>query len=339
MKVFAYPFFRKACQYMGLFCLSILASNAKVSAQETTSLSEIRTVLAEPITLILKNGNQQSGRIIGWDGESIRIEVSLGDGLAEVAFPTSDIRQIVFPGNEYLETLYEWTQDPAQTDDALELFNALYRQRGAYFSLLREHELAIFVSYAEFALKHGQAIRAVAVIDAITPYIKDASILRRLENNLMWGFFRGGMRDEAEAKAREWIKNADPAGPSALGWRLLAELNYENERFEEAFWIALHPVAFSNQMPMEHLDVCYALALLSAEKIRLKEEPIQLSKEMHERGFAWPEHVEILKGQAPESFRKESKVDSEATDLLDADPLQTPSPVDPVQSLPTRINF
>ena len=101
----------------------------------------------------------------------------------------------------------------------------------------------------------------------------------------------------------------------------------------------MHPIAFSNQMPMQHLDVCYALSILAAEELRLKEEPLQLAAEMRDRGLAWPDYVEMINGKAPRYFTAEntkSETTGEAI-TIEKQPLQTPSPIDPIESLPTRI--
>ena len=204
---------------------------------------------------------------------------------------------------------------------------------------MSQRELSLFIDYADFALAQNEPLKAVATIDIISPYIEDEAVLKQLKENLLLGFFKGGMREEAEVEARKWIKEAEPAGSSALGWRLLAEINYEQEEYENAFWTAMHPIAFSNQMTMLHLDVCYALAILAAEELRLKEEPLQLAAEMRDRGLAWPDYVEMINGKAPEYFTAETP-ESETTEeaiAIEQQPLQSPSPIDPIESLPTRI--
>ena len=328
---------------LSLLCLLILSNTTTLQAEDTFELSMILPVLEEPFTLVLNGGNQQTGRVTKWDGESIRIEVSLGGGGAELSFSKDDIKQIIFPGNEFLETLNTWQQDPEKTESVMALYRAYYQQRAPYFTLMSGSELSLFVNYAKYALEKKKPLRAVAMIDAVSPHIKDAAVLNRLKEDLLLGYFQGGMREEAEAKAIGWIKEAHPSGPSALGWRLLAQSNYENEDYEKAFWTALFPMAFSNQMPKAHLDVCYALAILSADELRLKEETERLAKEMRDRGFTWPDYIEILKGKAPEAFTiKVASVlpgETEAELSLEEAPIQNPSPVDPIEELPTRINF
>lgn len=322
-----------------LLLTTLLLAATQVSAQLSPTLSEIRSTLQEPVTIALDGGNQQTGQVTRWDESELRIEVSLGEGTAELTFPADEIRSIRFPGAEYKRTLYEWKNDPERVEDALALYRAYYQQQGAYLSLLGQRELSLFIDYADFALAQNEPLKAVATIDVISPYIEDEAVLKQLKENLLLGFFQGGMREEAEVEARKWIKEAEPAGSSALGWRLLAEINYEQEEYENALWTAMHPIAFSNQMTMLHLDVCYALAILAAEELRLKEEPLQLAAEMRDRGLAWPDYVEMLNGKAPEYFiaeNTESETIEEAI-AIEQQPLQSPSPIDPIEYLPTRI--
>ena len=96
---------QKTGKLAGLLCLLILSNTTNLQAEDTFKLSMILPVLEEPLTLVLNGGNQQTGRVTNWDGESIRIEVSLGGGGAELSFSKDDIKQIIFPGNEFLETL------------------------------------------------------------------------------------------------------------------------------------------------------------------------------------------------------------------------------------------
>ena len=91
-----------------LLLTTLLLAATQVSAQLSPTLSEIRTALQEPVTIVLEGGNQQTGRVTRWDESELIIEVSLGGGTAELTFPAEDIRSIRFPGAKYKRTLYEW---------------------------------------------------------------------------------------------------------------------------------------------------------------------------------------------------------------------------------------
>lgn len=329
---------------LGSLILALLFGN--LHAAEDPALATILEELKGPISILLPGGNSQSGRVMDWDGERLRLEVNIAGGSAEMTFPREDLLSIRFTGNAYFLTLDEWTREPARTDDAMRLFRGYYEQRGAYFSLMSQQELGIFVRYAQYSLEKDEPLRAVAIIEALRPYIQDEDLLTQLDDSLMLAFFKGGMAEEAETKAREWIQQAEPAGNTALGWRILAEIHFNNEDYEKAFWTAMLPIAFSNQIPTAHLDACYAFAILSAEEIRLKEEPERLATEMRDRSLPWPDHIAALKGLAPEYDNasletEEPSLQPEGTGpiTMEEAPLETPSPVDPIDSLPTRIQL
>ena len=315
-------------------------------SQDTLRLSEIRDELKAPLSILLKNGNSQTGQVVDWDGQDMRLRVNLGGGTAEMSFSAEDILEIRFPGNEHIVTLYEWMRTPGREGDALELFRAYYQQRGAYLDLLDESDINLFFRYALFALDQKEPLRAVAMIEVFRPYIKDPIRLREMDDAILMGFFQGGMREEAEAQARRLIEESSPSGPSAMPWRILAELHFDEERYEAALWTALQPIAYSNQMPMEELNTCYALAVASAEELRLKDDTLRLAREMRERDLSWPESIPALLHREPSAFSlgyeagkaaDEENLSLSGEALLET--LETPSPIDPLESLPSRLNL
>lgn len=310
------------------------------AGEEPAALDALRTELEGPVNVLLANGSRQSGKIIGWDGQQLRLEVSLGGGSAEVAYPATDLRRIAFPGRNALAQLSEWTRDPARVEEALALFLAFYQQRGAFLSYLDPSELNLFVEYIRFALEHNKPLRAVAMIEVVRPHINDPAKLKALDDAVLLAFFKAGMLDEATAMAKTWIESAPPAGDSALGWRILAEIQFRKEAYEDALWTALYPIAFANQILPEHLDLCYALAIAAAQETR--QDPIaeRLTREMRARELTWPEQAPLLAPYTPiepepESNKAEPEPDTSPVEALD--PIQSPSPLDPMQSLPTRI--
>ena len=131
-----------------------------------------------------------------------------------------------------------------------------------------------------------------------------------------------------------------------MPWRILAELHFDEERYEAALWTALQPIAYSNQMPMEELNTCYALAVASAEELRLKDDTLRLAREMRERDLSWPESIPALLHREPSAFSlgyeagkaaDEENLSLSGEALLET--LETPSPIDPLESLPSRLNL
>ena len=319
--------------WAGLLGYLLLVTAHPTQAQDEPGLASIRQQLDGPVQLLLENGSRPSGRITHWDGRQLRLEVKLDAGRAEMTYAAGDIREIRFPGGEYLGQLREWTRDPTRTEHALELFRAFYTQRSAYLDYLTPAELSLFVEYLRFALSHGQPELAIRLVEALRPKIEDPKQVELLDNTLLLASFQTGQHDEAAQRAEAWIDRAPRAGESALGWRILAELHFRNKNYEAAFWTALFPIAFANQILPEHLDLCYAFAIAAAQENRQEEVAERLIREMGARGLAWPaEHVllDAYRPQAPAATTSEASEEP-------AEPLQSPSPLDPMESLPTRI--
>lgn len=335
-----FPEFRslRAGLLLAFLALPLGAADAQTERPATAAF---RAELNGPVAVLLSNGSRQSGRIVGWDGQQLRLEVALGGGSAQVTYPASDLRAMSFPGRLALDQLAEWTRDPNRVDDALDLFRAFYQQRGAFLQYLDPAELNLFIEYVRFALQHDKPLRAVAIIETLRPHIKDPTRLKDLDDAVLMAFFQAGMLDEATAKAKAWIDAAPPAGSSALGWRILADIQFRAEAYEEALWTALYPIAFANQILPEHLDLCYAFAIAAAQETRQADIAERLTREMHERELPWPTQHTQLQPYQPAPPPAEGETPPEApknnNDPLH-EPIQTPSPLDPLQSLPTRIS-
>ena len=315
-----------------------LLATIAVASGEELNFDEIKASLNGPVRVKLANGNAQIGQITTWDGDQLQLEITLDAGSAVMFIRAEEVDTIQFQGGAYIELLWEMSENPNQVEDTLTLFRLFYKQRGAFLQFLESGDLQLFIRYAKFALQNNKPLRAVAIIEVLRPHIKNEAILESLEDATLLGFFLGGLDQEAEEMSRKWIQNAQPAGPSALGWRILAEIHFGKERYEETLWTALYPIAFANQMAAEHLDICYAFAIAAAEETRQPEISERLIEEMRAKGLNWPTDIALL-----ESFRPVPPEELPQTPtkvyLLEEENevIQFPSPVDPVESLPTRI--
>ena len=305
---------------------------------QSINLREVRSRLSQPVVLLLENGQQRSGEINAWDGETLSLRIDISGGSASMNFAADAIRDISFTGSEYLPVLYKLEKNPARSDEAFALFEAFYQQRGRYLRYMDVGELGMFVRYARFCLAHEKPLRAVAVIEVIRPYIKDDALLRSLDEASLMGFFLGELFEEAEAQARQWIESAGYDRSSALGWQILAQIQFMRAAYEDAMWTALNPIAFANNLPIEHLGACYALAISAATETRHEAIAERLTREMQARGFAWPSKLAILAKYNP--LTKDTSASTEQAQPVVsslADPIQTPSPIDSEIALPTRL--
>ena len=305
---------------------------------QSINFREVRSRLSQPVVLLLENGQQSSGEINAWDGETLSLRINIAGGSASMNYAADAIRDISFTGSEYLPLLYKLEKNPARSDEAFALFEAFYQQRGRYLRFMDARELGMFVRYARFCLTHEKPLRAVAVIEVIRPYIKDDALLRSLDEATLMGFFLGGLYEEAEAQACQWIESVGYDRSSALGWQILAQLQFMRAAYEDAMWTALNPIAFANKLPIDHLGACYALAISAAAETRHEAISERLTKEMQARGFEWPAKLAILSKYNP--LTKDNSVSTEQAQPVVSSlvkPIQTPSPIDSEIALPTRL--
>ena len=274
--------FARALRIVGSLLTSITLASA-----DGLNFDEIEASLSRAVRVNLANGNSQVGQITKWDGEQLRLEITLDTGSAVMFIRTEEVDTIQFQGDSYIALLREMAGSPNQVEDTLTLFRLFYKQRGPYLQFLETNDLQLFVRYAKFALQNNKPLRAVAIIEVLRPHIENKAVLDSLEDAALLGFFLGELDQEAEEMSRKWIRDAPAAGPSALGWRILAEIHFENERYEETLWTGLYPIAFANQMAVEHLDICYAFAIAAAEKTRQPEIAERLFAEMQAKGLSW----------------------------------------------------
>jgi hypothetical protein len=325
---------------------------AHADTSRDTSIFAIREVLRGPVDIELQNGMVYSGRIEAADAATLHLAVTVATrGEAVLTFAKEQVRQLRFPGEIYRETLLRWSEDPTRNRDALSLFRAFYEQQIRYLDWLPESALSLFIEYARFALENNEPVIAVAIAEEIRPHLQCASMRRHLDDALVLGFLRIGLEAEAADAARAWIREADPAGDSAMGWRVLAEIYFLNEQYEDAMWVALLPVAYAGAMPTAHLSHCYAMAILSAIELRQMPMAQRLYHEMIERALPWPDNPAMIAVKEPAYLIEPEPTVVDADDANDVDknpantasdselPQQSPSPVDHMQSLPTRVQF
>ncbi|MGE9296231.1 MAG: hypothetical protein ACQKBV_08110 [Puniceicoccales bacterium] len=275
--------------------LFILLCIAKLSA---TTVEEARASLGGEQALIIQGRSPVTGHAVKIDGEEIVFRSARGGGSLEYRFPLEKVERLQFPGGE-LVTEINALFDASETQTALVLMQMLYEQRAPFLPVVTPTELEYFARYAEMQHRHGDPYKAVGTGRAITPHIDDSTLRRKVSDLVLLGHYQLPLKSETRKLAEEWIANQERYGPSALGYYVIAQMEFDEERYDAALWQSLEPVVFSSQFPMDYLDYCYALAIAASVELKLADEEAKLRAEMDLRGFAWPDIAQLAAYEHP----------------------------------------
>ncbi|MDP0495161.1 MAG: hypothetical protein Q7Q73_03035 [Verrucomicrobiota bacterium JB024] len=240
-----------------------------------------------PCTVVLRNGQFYQGRPIALrDGQLIFIQSQAG-GQAEYTFAPEEVERIDFPGNaQKAEAIRLVTTDNPQ--EALPILRMLLEQRGPYMAFVSESERSFFILLVQAEMECGDPYAALGLARLLAETTQDPAVTKQLEAIILEGYYRLGLISDTRQLAEEWIARHPRYGRSALGWYILARLDYDAGNYETAFQTALEPVTFSSQYPMAFLAHAYAVAILSAVALDDMTEARALAVEMQARELDWP---------------------------------------------------
>ena len=244
--------------------------------------------LSKPVTVINKFGRSLSGRIERVNETQFRLTTRDGTGEVVYTFGKGDDAQIHFPGNEYKLPALDLLDDGHEAE-AIPVLQALFAQRAPFLDFLPEKEAVFFTRLADAYLGQGNLIDAVTTARQLAPYIKATSVKRKLQDIVLLAHYQLELPEETRQLAEAWIHIAPRYNDSALGWWVLAQLEFESENFESALWNALRPIVFAGPMPMAYRQHCYAVCIASYRALEDEESAQTLTNEMNTLGLEWPD--------------------------------------------------
>jgi hypothetical protein len=239
-------------------------------------------------TVTNAQGRSFKGELRGFVGGQI-VLMSREGGAGEVTrrFNRADVQAIIFPGYELTATAADHVANE-RWQDARDALETLARQRGPYLEVLTASDLGLFFALVDVRMRTGAEIDGIALARRLSQLKAAADRRAELVDAVLLGHWQLGLLDEARTLAREWCAKAKPDGPSALGWRILGEIELREARNDEALWIAMQPVAYASFENPPHLDTCYAIATTAAHRLGDDALAARLRAGLEERGLAWP---------------------------------------------------
>jgi hypothetical protein len=275
-KTASHRWIRLAMMIGGLFLCPLSATRADVTA-----------ALSGPVRVELTDGRSFSGRPVSFRDDILLLRTQLDGGEVERGFPRAQIRRMHFPGQRLVAEMMEMLDD-GRTAEVLPHLEALWRQRAGFLALAEAETIELLAALPATHLDHGDAYRAIALARNLLPHARTPAVADRLHETILIGHYRLEFYDETEKLARDWIRAQHDFPPSALGWRILADLALREEDFAKVVWIALQPIATAGPESSKHLDSCYALAIHAFHKKKSFGRAAQLHREMLDRGLVWP---------------------------------------------------
>lgn len=204
------------------------------------------------------------------------------------SFTPEEVRDFTIPGASFAdEGIDLWER--GEIADALPMLEAIGRQRFRYLPLLNHEQRRPLFALVAAQIAADDPRAAIASVSLLRPFVttdREAAQLRDAELN---AYLSLGLTADTRALARAWCAAADATEGSALGWKILAQLEFDAGNFDRALWTALQPVVFSTYLSLEDLDHCYVLAIASADALGDRATGLRLYREMNERAINWPD--------------------------------------------------
>jgi hypothetical protein len=242
--------------------------------------------LREPMTLVLSGGREFQGTLSDVQQEQIDFRMVHEGGEVILSFPFDEIQEIFFPGKDIVEQTVEQIRSGDLTG-ALPYLESIIGARYALFPLIPPEDLSVFRALPLAALAVDNPAQAIAYAKAIKPYLTLPDDQKELRDVELLGYYRLQLQEEAEQLALAWIGEEDRFGDSALGYFILAALQFEAADYETALYTALEPIVFSGVLPKSYLAPCYSIAIASAHMVGDSAESEKLFREMKDRGIPW----------------------------------------------------
>ncbi len=266
----------------------IFVSIISIQAQAVAS-PESNLELKSPQQLTLYNGAPLEGYARGRvDENGLVFVVPLTVGEAEYTYDARQIKSLRFTDEVNIEQI-ESLLSLERRDDALALIEQIYLPRAAYLDLLSEQDRKTLCELVPLARHAGDPYLAVGMARRLLMAVEGEAHTSALRDQILLAYLDLPLPDETRKLAQAWIAREPHYGPSALGWVVLAQLEIEVGNWQAALDIALEPIVFSSQYPMEYLHDAYDMAILAAETLGDTPQAEALTDELEARGLPTPE--------------------------------------------------
>jgi len=254
--------------------------------------------LQEPVPeeqhLVTREGVELVGYVFGRgeNGELLFV-VPFEGGEAEYVYMPEQVEVLRFAGEADIDQLSSWV-NAGNEELVLEVIEAIYRPRAPYLDLLSPADRAELAELVPWARRAGDPYLAVGMARRLLMASQSEALSASLHDQILLAYLDLPLAEDTRVLAEEWIAREPRYGRSALGWVVLARLEFEAGNYEVALNTVLKPIVFSSQYPMEYLYDAYAMAIMAAANLGEKEQAQALLDEMNARNLPVPEDRAVI---------------------------------------------
>lgn len=253
----------------------------------------IMVELSKPVTIKLINGAQIVGHSVKLKDEQLLVGTSTEGGEARFTFDTSQLKQIQLPGKA-IQAQARQALESQQPKLARAILERLYYQRVNLLPLLPETESEFFIAYVQSIFDADEAAAALGICQKIQAQIKSNASQTKLQMLKMQCYEKLQLNQKSISLATEFIATNRWQPNNGLAYWILANTHYQLGAYDSALRTALEGIVLDTRPYGRYLNACYAVAALSALKLKQIEYARKLYLEMQNSHLEWPRNPSAL---------------------------------------------
>ena len=253
----------------------------------------IMAELSKPVFIKLTNGAQIVGHSVKVQDRQLLVGTSSEGGEARFTFETSELKQIQLPGKAIQAQALQ-ALESQKSKLARGIFERLYYQRVNLLSLLPETESQFFIAYAQAVFSDDDAATALGICQKIDTQIENPASQQQLQRLMLQCYQQLQLHQKSIQLATELTENNRWQPNSGLAYWILANAHYKQGTYDLALRTALEGIVLDTRPYGTYLNSCYALAALSALKLKQLEYAQNLYREMQDSHLEWPQKPSAL---------------------------------------------
>ncbi len=256
--------------------------------------------------IVLKTGSEVRGKLTGWNAGYISISIGRTGESVERRVRQEEVASLQFHDEQQQEEAIGLLHLEEHEKATIPLHDLAIR-RATYLGLLDAEQERWLITYMRTCLKARKEEQILHYAKLWQPKIRSESHLNSVSELKIRSALNLGRLEEAALYADYWIESGLSSKNTAIAWIALAKKAFREEEFQDALWLSLQPIAFSNALAPHDMGQSYAIAIKSAKSLDQISYSNILYEEMLERHIQWPENEQQIDFTVSSEKRKATR--------------------------------